>query len=257
MSEPTTEEIRVAFPEASVRHLQIRVSPGQLKLAPGPAGEWVSGTYYDPSGSLPLQVEEQGGTVRIGQKFNRSRPRLRGLPAFDLHLGTAEPYSLTIEAGANEEIACDLGGLPLTRLDLKHGAGQVRLGFSAPNPAAMERFKVGVGATDVELSNLANANAAEIVVEAGAAAVRLDFGGAPTRDGQVRVTAGAASVEITVPSATAAKIRAQTTLGGVEVGDGFETREGAYWTKAAASGATPVLTIEAKVAVSGLKLKTS
>lgn len=256
MPEPTTEEINVAFPEASERRLQIRVSPGQLKLAPGTGGEWVTGTYHDPTGILPLEVEERGGTVRIGQRFTRNRPHLKGMPVFDLRLGTANTYSLTIEAGANEEIACELGGLPLTRFEIKHGAGKVRAGFSTPNAAAMERLHLSAGATDVELSNLANANAAEIDVEIGAAALRLDFGGTLTRDAQARITAGAASVEIVVPSTVAAKIKPQATLGGVQVGDGFETREGGYWTKAAVEGGTPVLTIEAKIAVSGLKLRT-
>jgi hypothetical protein len=257
MDQTTDQEIRVAFSEAAERHLRITVGPGRLKLAPGTTGEWVNGTYHDPTGSIPARVEEQGGTVRIGQSYNRSLPKLRGMPAFDLRLGTERPYALTMEGGANDDYVCDLGGLPLTRLDLRHGAAQIRLDFSVPNPQPMERMRLQVGAAEVEAMNLANANAAEVTVEGGAASFKLDFGGTLGRATAVRITAGASSVELTVPAATAAKIVPHTVLGGVEVGDGFETREGGYWTRAAVAGATPVLTIDANVTVSGLKLRTT
>jgi hypothetical protein len=257
MDQTTDQEIRVAFPDAAERHLRITVGPGRLKLAPGTTGEWVNGTYHDPTGSIPARVEEQGGTVRIGQSYNRSLPKLRGMPAFDLRLGTEQPYALTLEGGANDDYVCDLGGLPLTRLELRHGAAQIRLAFSAPNPQPMERLRLQVGAAELEATNLANANAAEIAIEGGAASFKLDFGGALARDASVRITAGASSVELAVPTGTAAKIVPHTVLGGVEVGDGFETREGGYWTRAAVGGMTPVLTVDANVTVSGLKLRTA
>ena len=257
MEPPTDQEIRVAFPDTPDRHLRITIGPGRLKLAPGTVGEWVSGTYRDPTGSIPARVDEQGGTVRISQSYNRNLPKLRGMPAFDLRLGTEQPYALTLEGGASDDYVCDLGGLPLTRLDVRHGAAQIRLDFSAPNPQPMERLRLQVGAADVEATNLANANAAEIAIDGGAAAFRFDFGGALARDSAVRITTGAASVEVAVPATTAAQIAPHAVLGSVEVGDGFETREGGYWTKAAVAGATPVVTIDANVTLGSLKLRTT
>jgi hypothetical protein len=257
VEQTTDQEIRVAFPDAAERHLRITVGPGRLTLAPGTAGEWVRGTYRDPTGSIPARVEEQGGTVRIGQSYDRKLPKLRGMPAFDLRLGTTRPFALTLEGGANDDYHCDLGGLPLTRLELRHGAAQIKLDFSAPNPQPMERVRLQVGAAEVEVINLANANAAEIAIEGGAAAFHFDFGGTLARDTAVRITTGAASVDLTVPSLTAAKVVPRTTLGSVDAGDGFETREGGYWTKGAVSGTTPVLSIEANVSLGSLKLRTT
>ena len=57
--------------------------------------------------------------------------------------------------------------------------------------------------------------------------------------------------------ALAAKITTHTSLGDLNVGDGFTTREGGFWTRAALDGAGPVLTLEASSAVGSLKLRTS
>ena len=257
MEQATDQEIRVDFPDATDRQLRITVGPGGLKIAPGTAGEWVTGTYRDPTGSIPARVAQEGGTVRISQSYNRSLPRLSGMPIFDLRLGTQQPYALTLEGGANDNYICDLGGLPLTRLDVRHGAAQIRLDFSAPNPQPMERLRLQIGAAEVEVTNLANANAAEIAVDGGAAAFKLDFGGTLARDASVRITAGAASVELALPSTTAAKVVPHAVLGGVEAGDGFETRNGGYWTKAAVAGATPLISVDANVTLGSLKLRTT
>ena len=63
-----------------------------------------------------------------------------------------------------------------------------------------------------------------------------------------------ASVDVTVPSRTAAKIVPHAVLGSVDAGDGFETREGGYWTRTAVAGATPILAIYANVTLGSLKL---
>jgi hypothetical protein len=46
-------------------------------------------------------------------------------------------------------------------------------------------------------------------------------------------------------------------MGGVNVGDGFTKKEGAFWTEAAVRGQTPVLTIEANISLGGLTIKVS
>jgi hypothetical protein len=246
--------IRVGYPAADEPHLRITVGPGRLRLAPGAEVAWVTGTYRDPTGSLPCRVVEEAAEARIGQVYGLPRS-LRGMPEFDLRLGTARPFALTIEAGAGDASGCDLGGLPITRLEVRHGAGEARLDFAAPNPVAMGRLHLAAGAAKTEVVNLANANAAEIAVEGGAGAFVLDFGGELRRETRANLTAGMASLEVRVPARSAARIVARSMLGSVEPGDGFTTREGGYWTAAAVAGATPLLTIEATVALGALKLR--
>ena len=256
MADDSITPVQIAFPEADNRQLRITVGPAKLRIAPGDGEEWVSGTYRDPTGRIPCRVMTEGAKARISQD-HRWRGLLRNTPVFDLRLGTAQPYALTLESGATDDSACDLGGLPLTSLDVRHGAGELDLHFSAPNPVAMDRLRLQAGAAETELTNLANANAAEITVEGGAASFTLDFGGTLQRDARVKISAGAASGEVRVPGPTAAKITPHAVLGSVDAGDGFTTREGAYWTEGAVAGGTPVLTIDASVALGSLRLRST
>ena len=256
MSEESVTNIQIVYPEGGDRRLRISVGPAKMRIVPGEGADWVSGSYHDPTGKIPCRVATEGARARISQD-HRWRGLLRGTPAFDLQWGKGQPYALTIESGATDDSVCDLGGLPLTSLDVKHGAGELAIDFSAPNPTAMDRFRLAAGAAESEVTNLANANAAEISVEGGAASFTLDFGGTPQRDARVKINAGMATVEVRVPSGTAAKITPHAILGNVDAGDGFITREGAYWTEGAVAGATPVIAIDASVALGSLKLRTT
>lgn len=248
--------IQVPFPDAGDRRLRFSIGPAKLRLVPGDGADWVSGTYSDPSGKMPCRISTEGGTVRISQD-NRWRGIMRQTPVFDLQLGKTHPYALMIESGATDSGDCDLGGLPLTLLDVKHGAGDFGVTFSSLNPTAMERIHVVGGAAEIAAKNLANANAAEIAIEGGAASITLDFGGDLQRDTRVKINAGMASIEIRVPGETAAKIVPHSTLGSVDTGDGFMTREGGYWTSGAVMGGTPILSIDATIALGSLKLRST
>jgi hypothetical protein len=101
-----------------------------------------------------------------------------------------------IEAGASEN-AFDLGGLPLTGLDLRAGAGKYDLDFSSPNPAEMRTCELAAGAGAVTARRLAHANFAYLQLGGGVPGCTLDFSGELRRD--ACVDAGLAAVEIVVP----------------------------------------------------------
>lgn len=254
----------ITVPYPDVRDLEIKISEGacRLNIVPGDGEAWITGTYTDPSGKRSLSVETSGGTAHIGEDLGGSRlwKWLRGgyrpetIPHLDLVLGKARPFKLSIEIGASEN-RLDLGGLPISRLSLKHGAGKTGIDFSAPNPQVMTLLDVGAGAGSTELSHLANAHFAELTVEGGMAEFILDFGGTLQQDAHAHITSGMASVAVTVPASTAVRILPETSLGKVEGGEGFTTRDGAFWTPAATEGHTPVLTIEAKVSLGTLILR--
>jgi hypothetical protein len=178
MTEMETTEISVAYPEAPDLQLRITVGACRLTVAPGDGEEWVSGSYQAPSGALPVKVQQEGGNLRITQEY-----RLAGIggvlsrvPRLDLKLGKANPYGLSLETGATESTS-DLGGLPVTRMVVKQGAGKIYFDFSAPNPQSMSLLDLDAGAVNLEMRNLANANFAEMRVDGGAAAYKFDFGG--------------------------------------------------------------------------------
>jgi len=254
MPDPQPTEINVRYPDAKDLHLRIQVGACRLTVRPGDGEAWVTGTYADPTEVLPARVLEEGGTVTITQSRNELWGRFDGPPRFDLALGRARAYAVTIESGASES-RFDFGGLPITRLTLKQGAGKYDIDFSAPNPQAMRMLEIGAGAVALTVGNLANANAPEIRVDGGAAGYKLDFGGALQVDTHARISTGLSGVEITVPESTPVRISVEAVLGGVDVGDGLMKKEGAYWNQAALAGGAPLLTIHATVALGGLKLR--
>jgi hypothetical protein len=89
----------------------------------------------------------------------------------------------------------------------------------------------------------------------GAASYELDFGGTLSRDAQVSIETGLSGVQVTVPAATTARVVAETTLGTVDLGDGFTKREGAFVTEGALSGDAPTLAIHAGVRLGSLRLR--
>ncbi|MGZ6284859.1 MAG: hypothetical protein ACXWQ5_16380 [Ktedonobacterales bacterium] len=258
----TVTPINVPYPDARDLHIRITEGACRLRIVPGEGEAWITGTYKDPSGMRPLHISQEGGMVRITEQqaasglwgWLRAGHGFSQIPTLELALGKARPYWLTLEIGASEN-QLDLGGLPITRLSVKHGAGKTEIDFSAPNPQPMSLMEIGAGAGSTELRNLANAHFIEMLVEGGMAGYVLDFGGTLQQDAHARVSAALASVEISVPASTAARVSTESQLGNIEIGEGFTSKENAFWTRAAVEGRTPVLTASVNVTLGSLKLR--
>jgi hypothetical protein len=251
--------INVDYPASDDLYLRISLGACRLKARPGEGNAWITGTCYEPTGQRPPRIVEEGPTVRITEtepSWERIPAVFGGVPRYELEFGKGRPFALTIETGASE-FEMDLGGVPLSSLMVRQGAGRFELDFSAPNPERLQMLEVSSGAAGIELENLANANFSEMRLSGGAAGYELDFGGTLSRDAQATVEAGLSGVQIKIPPSTAAKIVAETTLGSVEVGDGFTKSEGAFWTEAGAGGNEPLLTIRAGVRLGSLQLRAS
>jgi hypothetical protein len=107
------------------------------------------------------------------------------------------------------------------------------------------------------LRGLANANFAELTLDGGAAAFICDFSGTLRRAATARLSCGVSTMEILIPPSTAARVVPEVTLGQLQASDGFQTRDGGYWTAAAVAGKEPVLTIRASTAMGALQLRLS
>ena len=257
-AETETAEINVAYPEATDLRLKIRVGACRLKIVPGGGGAWVTGSYHYPKGALPLKIDRSGGRITITQDYDVTG--LGGLfrytPRFELALGRAKAYGLTLEAGASD-VAVDLGGVPLKELIIKQGAGRAEFDFSSPNPQDMARLLVNSGAVALQMKNLANASFVEMSFDGGAASYRFDFGGALRRDAKAKISTSMAPVDIRIPSATAARVVENTIAAALDLGDGFMKKGGAFLTETALTGKTPVLTIQANVSLGTLSLRST
>jgi hypothetical protein len=250
--------INVAYPAEEDLRLRIALGACRFNARSGEGETWIAGTCYDPTDGRSPRIMAEGGSVTITEEepsFERLPAVFGGVPRYELEFGRQRPFALTIETGASE-FDLDLGGVPLRGLTVRQGAGKFELGFSEPNPHPMELLEISSGAAGIELENLANANFTEMRLSGGAAGYELDFGGVLSRDARVSIETGLSRVEISVPTSMAARIVAETTVGSVEVGDGFMKQEGAFLTEGAVAGNTPVLEIRAGVRLGALQLRT-
>lgn len=250
--------IHLAYPAADEPQLRIAVGACQLEAKPAEGQDWVTGTYHDPTDRRPLRIieDEAGATITEEEpSFKRIQAVLGGPTRYELEFGKRRPFALTIETGASD-FDLELGGVPVSRLVVKQGAGKFELEFSQPNPVRMELLDVTTGAAGIELENLANANFSEMRLSGGAAGYDLDFGGTLARDAEVNIETGVSAVTVSVPDSTATRVAAETTLGNVDVGDGFTKKEGVFLTEPALGGRGPVLNIRAGVRLGSLQLRT-
>src|SRR5215207_7903871 len=230
--------IHIAYPSGSNPHLRIALGACRFAARPGEGEEWVAGTYSDPTDRRPLRIVEEEEYVMITEaepSFERIQAVFGGVPRYELEFGKDRSFALTIETGASD----------------------FELDFPQPNPEPMELLEISCGAAAIELENLANANFSEMRLSGGAASYELDFGGVLSRNAEVSIETGLSAVELSVPSSTAASVVIETTLGSVDVGDGFTKRDGAFSTEGALSEDGPVLRIRAGVRLGSLQLRTT
>jgi hypothetical protein len=257
MASGDTEVVKVGYPDREDLRMEIALGATRLRLRPGEGEDWVSGSYRDTSGRLPLRVLQEGGLLRItqGRDITGLVGLLEGIPTLDLALGKGRAFSLKVESGASEN-RCDLGGVPLTRLAMRHGAGKHEVQFTAPNPETMTLFDIGAGAGIIAVKGLANAGVTEVRIEGGAGSFECEFSGTLKRDMHVRISSAMSSVRMRIPSGTPAMVASAALLGSVDVGDGFTKREGAFWTPAGLEqGEGPRISVDASAAMGSVRFE--
>lgn len=256
MSE-TVQPISIAYPgDGSAQpRLRLSLAPIRLRITSGDQAEWLTGSFTDPTGQMPLEVQTDGSNIRLTSSKNVTAFRKFKAPELQLTISTRRPFALSMDLGASDHTQVDLGGLPIIAADIKLGAGQAKFDVSRPNPQELSTFALKAGAAELAISGLGNTNASKVEIDGGAASVSIDFGGALRRDMNAAIRTGMASTDVVVPKTTAARIRTKTTLSGVTVGDGFTVKDGAYSTLALLGGQQPVLTIDLQAALGSVSLK--
>ena len=166
---------------------------------------------------LTLGVERESSIVKAGRSADENRMKLA--------LSPAVPMDLSLELGA-VEAELDLGGLALTSLELHAGANATRVRFDTPNRVAMRSLQVEAGAASIVLSNIANANAALLTVEAGVGSVELDFSGAWTSDLAASIEVAFGALKLLVPQDVGIRLDVGKVLARVST-EGLSSRDGA------------------------------
>ena len=251
----TTVPITIPYPDTPELLFRLRLGPCRLRVKPSDGPEWVTGTYEDQGSALPIESRVEGGRATIAQRFDPgSFASVFALPQLDLAIGCARSFAFVIETGASEN-AFDLGGLPITALELKAGAGKYEVDFATTNPVEMRSIELGTGAGALTVRRLANANFNYVHLGSGVAGCILDFSGELRRDASARIDAGLASVEIAVPATTAMRVITKAFVANTDA-IGPLTRKGdEYYTAPALEGKHPLLSIEVSMALGQLTLR--
>lgn len=243
------ESITVAGNGSEEMRLTLSFGAGRLKLSPSAGDQLVDGTAVYNFEQLKPEIIKDGNHVEIKHENFSSLVNPKDIVnEWDLKLGKS-PIDLTINAGAYNGIF-ELGGLSLTNLTVKDGAANVDVSFSKPNLVEMSILRYETGASDVKLSGLANANFSTLMFNGGAGSYTLDFSGKLTRDGVVKIEAGAGDVQLIIPKDMNAKVTVESTLASVNHSSGW-TENGSEYTQ---KGTGPELTIIVKMAAGNLTI---
>ena len=249
------EDLALDWHDTDEHHLRVSVGACRLRLHAAGPDQLVQGSYDDPTGTLPLTVAQEYGTVRISQQTRLSDVKgfKAAAPTLDIGVGTGRPVSLQLATGASD-VHLDLGGLTLRRVSVRLGAGSAVIGFSAPAGEDFERFDCEAGAASVTITGLGNASPEQATVVGGAATYDLSFDGAPRRDVNAKVTTAGASVVLRVPAETPARIGVVSILAGLTVRDGFQTWEDSFWTQPGVDGQRPLVSVDTSITLGSLEI---
>jgi hypothetical protein len=236
-----TDEITVAVPDSDETRLKISFGAGELTLSPGAEELLVDGTATYNVPNFKPEVVESDGAIELKQGEFKSLNVGDFRNEWDLKLGEA-PMELEINAGAYQG-RYEFGGLALTDLTIKDGASDVRVSFSEANRTEMSVFRYETGASNVELTGLANANFSTLIFNGGAGDYTLDFSGDLEQEATARIETGFGNLMLTIPEGVDARVTVEGGAVNVSHSSGWGQSNQTY----TQDGSGPTLTIIVKM----------
>ena len=194
--------------------VDVEYAAGRVSIGPAESGVlYHMQIEYDEEVFRPFAEYENNslriGTETLGRRVRFGRDRTHG--EMELALSRDVPMDLSMDFGAvHAEI--DLGGIPLTRLDIEAGASQTLIDISEPNPESMSRANMDVGAAEFTVLNLGNLNAERIDIDAGVGDIELGFTGDWRQNAEVSVDMGLGSLVLRFPRGLGVRLEKDTFL---------------------------------------------
>jgi len=213
-----------------VLDVHVRYGVGRFSVGPAEAGIlYRMQIEYDEDVFEPL-AEYRGSRLTIGtESVGRHRwfGRDRTAGEMELELSREVPIDLNMDFGA-VRAEMDLGGIPITRLEIATGASQTIIEISELNPEPMSRAKMDVGAADFTVRDLGNLNTELIEIDAGLGEIDLDFGGDWQQDARISVDMGIGSLVLRFPRGLGVRLEEDTFLTSFD-SEGLVKRGDAYY----------------------------
>ena len=250
-----TEDIDIPTPDADEVNLNLSFGAGDFNLDGGAGDTLVSGTASYNVDDFKPEITIDGNQVRL----ESGKLKIEGIPRisdkvkneWDLELGN-QLINLEIDAGAYKG-DFDLGDLSLKTLKVSDGAADVRLKFPKPNRVEMESLYYQTGASNVNLTDLANANFASMVFRSGAGNYTLDFSGELQRDADVNIESGISQITLIVPEGVSAQVIFKGGLSNIETHGAWQKSGDTYLLE----GSGPRLTFTVDMGAGNLILRTT
>lgn len=205
-----TDSRTIALEGAKKLEIKCTFAAGRLNIEPASMSDAAKiDAEYDPdridldvdyrvrgeAGQLTIDTDHHGRDVDTDDNY------------LDLTLSDVLPTDLRLELGACKS-ELELGGVPLTLLDMEIGAASSRVTFSKPNPVRMRRMNIDVGASSAKLYKVGNANAERIKCSVGAASSHIDLTGEYHGETEIDISVGVASAEVVLPSNVPVRVEA-------------------------------------------------
>jgi len=185
--------------------VDIKMGAGKLILAGGSQKLMEGSIVYNIDNWKPTITRQEGQlTLEQNNTTNVGIPSNTIKNEWNLRLGSV-PLELGITTGASES-DLDLSGLSILKLSISDGASSTRVRFDTANPLIMDTLNYKTGASQVELTGLANSNAQVINFEGGVGSYTLDFTGFYGHDMTVNIKADVSQVKLIFPVESYVKV---------------------------------------------------
>ncbi len=251
-----TEPISIPYPETETAALRLELGVGILHLKRG-GDKLVDGTVVYNVDEWKPEITTEAGRVLIrqhgGAHIIGNWDKVRN--EWDLALGSARPFSLSIGKGVGESYV-SLGAVPFEDFRLETGAGESTISFDEPNPRTAGEFSARFAAGKTAISGLLNANASRVSVEGGAGEVTLNFTGAQLQqDMAVNVQIGAGELRLGFKRGIPVSISVNKALGDIQHDGNFvSTSRNSFETAGYALASGHKLTVKVSAAIGSVVL---
>jgi hypothetical protein len=200
------------------KHLTVKMDIGAaiIDLRGNRTGDILNAEVeYDPD-ELRVDIEYDADKDE-GTLYLESESKRKGIDLdkedhyWNLEFTDKIPISFEIDVGACEA-EFDFSGLKIDRLDMDLGASSVDVDFRKANPARMQKMIIDVGASQLTIMGLGNANFDRLSFDGGVGDFTLDFSGELNRPGQVDIDVGLGSLTIRLPEDVGVQITSESSF---------------------------------------------
>jgi hypothetical protein len=213
-----TKTIKKTIPFEGEKHLTVIVDigVGTIDIKKSSTGDILNAEVeYDPD-NIRVDIDYEQRKDR-GELYLVSERRNKGLDIdsednhWYLEFGDKVPINFEIDIGACEA-EFDFSGLRIDGLDMDIGASSIVIDFRKLNPERIPKIRIDVGASELEINGLGNANFDKLSFDGGVGDFTLDFSGDFTHRSYVDMSVGLGSLSVLVPKDAGVQIRSESSF---------------------------------------------